>query len=140
LLDKNRPASSSTSISGPLFNGTLHFVQITFKTPNGSFAVSDADVQTLINYSELAVIPISNYASQYGPNSIDVSRDIIRYTVQLDRNEYQPQTCQNGPLQFHLFPYRKTTLVIVTIAWVSTKNSLLIYDNYFVPCEQDIYF
>lgn len=34
LLEKDRPQSPSIEISGPLFNGTLHFVQITFNTPN----------------------------------------------------------------------------------------------------------
>jgi hypothetical protein len=89
LLDKNRPALASVDISGPLFKGTLHFVQITFNTPNGSFTVSDADVQTIVNYSEVAVVPISKYASQYGSNSVDISRDIIRYTVQWDQNEFE---------------------------------------------------
>jgi hypothetical protein len=88
LLDKNRPALASIDISGPLFKGTLHFVKLTFNTPNGSFTVSDADVQTIIDYSEHAVVPISKYASQYGSNSVEVSRDVLGYTEQMDRNEF----------------------------------------------------
>ena len=59
LLEKDRPETPSVKISGPLFNGTLHFVQITFNSPNGNFSVSEPDVQTAIDYAKHGVLDIS---------------------------------------------------------------------------------
>src|SRR5438309_1534807 len=55
-----------------LFNGKIHFVKIIFP----SLTVSDADVQTAIKYATLASKPISQYCSQYGPNSVIVDQTV----------------------------------------------------------------
>jgi hypothetical protein len=89
LLTNNMPPLPSASITGALFNGTLHFVQLTFNTPNGTFFVNDQDMQTAINYAKLVVIPISKYASQYGQNSVGVSSNLIKYSVTLNSNEFK---------------------------------------------------
>ena len=81
LLEKDRPETPSVKISGPLFNGTLHFVQITFNRPNGTFSVSEPDVQTAIDYAKHAVIPISKYALQYGQNIVSVSSNMLKLTL-----------------------------------------------------------
>jgi hypothetical protein len=94
LLEKNRPPLPKATVSTPLFNGTLHFVQLTFNTPNGSFSVSEADIQTAINYSKLAVVPISAYSSQYGQNSISVSSKLIQFSVTLNGNTFNDSDLQ----------------------------------------------
>jgi hypothetical protein len=70
--------------SGPLFDGTLVFVQLIFQEadqpPSG---MSPADVQTARDYAALAIIPIQRYASQYGPNSLGVWQDVIPFTANL---------------------------------------------------------
>ena len=69
------------TVSDPLFNGTLHFVQITFNTPGGPFSMNNNDIKIALQYSNHAITPISEYASQYGTNSIAVSEDIIEYSI-----------------------------------------------------------
>jgi hypothetical protein len=81
LLEKNKIPSIKNMVSGPLFNGWIYFVRITFNTPSGAISISNSDMLTAINYTQRAVIPISLYASQYGPNSLNVSNNIIEYSV-----------------------------------------------------------
>ena len=75
-------------VTDPLFNGTLYFVRITFNTPSGAISITNADIQTALNYSQSAIIPISAYALQYGSNSVNVSNNIIQYSVNLTSNTY----------------------------------------------------
>ncbi len=88
LLEKNKLPSLKATVSDPLFNGTLYFVRITFNTPSGAFSISNADIQTAVNYSKLAVKPISQYASQYGNNNVNVSNNIIQYSVNLSSTTF----------------------------------------------------
>lgn len=73
---------------GPLFHGTIHFVHVTFETPDGAFAVPDADMRTIVRYARRAVVPISAYAAQYGPNRVHVSREILRHHVRLAHDRF----------------------------------------------------
>ena len=83
-LANNPIPSPKAKVSHPLFHGTLVFVQLIFQEPNQPpSSVSMADVQTAINYAALAVLQIQRYASQYGPNSVDVSPDVIPFTATL---------------------------------------------------------
>src|ERR1019366_3960944 len=67
-----------TKPSGPLFKGTLVFVQLIFQEPNQPPAsVSLADVQTAVSYAALAAQPIQRYAWQYGQNSVEVWPNVI---------------------------------------------------------------
>src|SRR5206468_10330585 len=67
-----------TKTSGPLFKGTLVFVQLIFQEPNRPAAsVSLADVQTAVSYAALAVQPIHRYAWQFGQNSVGVWPNVI---------------------------------------------------------------
>ena len=88
LLEKDKLPSIKSTVSDPLFQGTLFFVQITFNTPSGSFSINNADMLTALNYSKVAINPISDYASQYGPNSLSVSNNIIQYSVTLSGKTY----------------------------------------------------
>ncbi len=84
LISKHAFAKPNDTASGPLFNGTLHFVKIIFNnTQHGTISVSDRDMQTILEYSKRAVVPISQYSSQYGSNSIRVSSNIITFDVDL---------------------------------------------------------
>jgi hypothetical protein len=78
----------------PLFNGTLYFVRVVFNTNQQDplhivpISVTDADMQTAVQYATLAAIPISDYASLYGLNSLTVSQTILQFTVTLQQNTY----------------------------------------------------
>ncbi len=75
----------------PLFNGTLFFVRVHFTVQqqnNAVISVSAADFSTAVDYATRAVIPISQYASGYGPNSVGVDRTVLTFSVTLQDNTY----------------------------------------------------
>jgi negative regulator of replication initiation len=83
------PPAAKSSISGPLFNGTLVFAQVSFAQPNlPPSGVLAADIQTAISYATLAAIPINRYASQYGPNWIRVWPVAIPFTANLQSSSF----------------------------------------------------
>ena len=45
-------------------------------------------MQTAVNYATLAVVPIQRYASQYGPNSVDVSPNVTPFPANLNGNSF----------------------------------------------------
>ena len=76
---------------GPLFKGTLHFVQMQFTITNQGNAVvelSAADLGVAVAYAQRAIGPISAYASQYGPNNLAVAPNVISYPVTLPSPSY----------------------------------------------------
>jgi hypothetical protein len=88
-LANNPIPSPKAKVSAPLFHGTLVFVQLIFQKPNQlPSSVSMADVQTALNYATLAVVAIQQYASQYGPNSVSVSPNIIPFTATLTGDSF----------------------------------------------------
>jgi hypothetical protein len=92
-LANNPIPSPSAKASAPLFHGTLVFVQLIFQKPNlPSSTVSAADVQTALNYATLAIQPIQRYASQYGPNSVDISPNVIPFTANLTGPSLKPSS------------------------------------------------
>jgi hypothetical protein len=81
-LAANPLPSSKASVQTPLFQGTLFLVQVTFVRPSlPDFSMSAADIQTAIAYASLAVGPIQRYAWQYGPNSVQVSPNLLTFTT-----------------------------------------------------------
>jgi hypothetical protein len=87
FLQHNRIPMAKSTVSGPLFSGTLVFVQITFnRTGQPPFSMSTADTQMAVNYATRAAIPMHAYALQYGPNTINVSQNIINFTANLGTN------------------------------------------------------
>ena len=60
-----------------LFSGTIHFAQITFRTNRGNKVVPTADMNQIVQYTQNALVPISEYASEYGPNSVSVSPTLL---------------------------------------------------------------
>lgn len=87
LRDHRLPIATRAG-RGALFNGTIFFVQPTFHTPSGTFLVADADMNTIVQYAQHAVVPISAYATQYGPNAVAVSPTFIRHSVTLPGTSY----------------------------------------------------
>lgn len=80
--------------SEPLFNGTLVFVQISFRTNQGIVSVASKDLATAMSFARLAAAPISAYATQYGPNAIHVGAGPIAFSVSIPSGRYNDQTLQ----------------------------------------------
>ena len=94
-LAANPVPSSKASVQAPLFQGTLVFVQMTFTRPNQlPFSMLAADIQTAVTYATLAVGPIQRYAWQYGPNSVQVSPNILSFTANLQGNTFSDDDLQ----------------------------------------------
>ena len=83
LADNPVPAPAARA-RGPLFQGTLVFVRVVFHERGRPLsAISLPDVQTAVSYASLAAVPISRYAWQYGPNSVEVSPDVVPFTAEV---------------------------------------------------------
>ncbi len=88
IVSKHRPPRAGTKLTVPLFSGTLRFVQTTFSSGGSSFAVPDADLNVAVQYATLAVVPISAYASQYGPNRLAVAGATIPFNAAVSGGKY----------------------------------------------------
>lgn len=64
-----------------LFNGTVHFAQVTFHTSGGDKVMPTGDMNQIVQYAQHAVVPISEYAAQYGPNTVTISPTLFSKTV-----------------------------------------------------------
>jgi hypothetical protein len=73
---------------GPLFNGTVHFVQVTFTTGSGNQVVPPADMNMMVQYAQRAIMPIKEYAKQYGPNSTAISSTLITRTINVPSGNF----------------------------------------------------
>ena len=81
----------------PLFSGTLVFVHLVY-TVHGEanpFSVSLADTATAIDFVRRALIPISQYASQYGPNNVVVKPDPLEAPVVIKTKKYSDATLRD---------------------------------------------
>ncbi len=81
----------------PLFDGTMYFVRIQFTIKNQNntvISVSAADVATAVSYATLAVAPISQYAAQYGPNSVAIDPGVLSFSVTLPNASYNDSQLQ----------------------------------------------
>lgn len=84
----------TNTVAEPLFHGTLAFVRVTFLTSRGSVAVGPEDLATAMAYAKLACVPISSYASQYGPNAVSVGAGRLPFRVSVPTGRYNDQTLQ----------------------------------------------
>jgi hypothetical protein len=108
----------------PLFRGTIHFAQITFQTSGGNLMISTADMNTIVQYAQHAVIPISEYAAQYGSNSVSISPGLISHTVNVPTASYTDsdvQTWVNDILNQNSLP-TNSCIVIVSPQGLSAPN------------------
>jgi hypothetical protein len=77
---------------GPLFNGTLYFVQITFTGGGGgATTLNSTDLNTAKEYASFAVNPICTYANWYGTGigstaRISVSSTPLSFSVNASGN------------------------------------------------------
>lgn len=88
------PPRRRAAASEPLFSGTLVFAQIAFRTSNGSVSVSSKDLGTAMAFARLAAVPISAYATQYGPNEVSVSPAPIDFSASAPGGKYNDRTLQ----------------------------------------------
>ena len=88
FLRSHRLPRPTKDASGPLFQGTVHFAQVTFETPSRTYAVTDDDMATIVDYARRAIAPIRQYARQYGPTSAKVAARVIEHTVRLRGTSY----------------------------------------------------
>lgn len=91
-LAKKRPSSAQAEVAAPLFSGTLRFVQATFTSSGADFAVPVADLEVVLKYATLAVVPISDYCSQYGPNGLAVAQTTIPFNTSVTDGKYNDST------------------------------------------------
>lgn len=78
----------------PLFHGTIHFAQITFQTSGGNLMISTADMNTIVQYARLAIVPIAEYAAQYGSSGVSISLSLISHTVNVPTASYTDSDVQ----------------------------------------------
>jgi hypothetical protein len=71
-----------------LFSGTIHFGQVTFRTSGGDLVIPASDMNQIVQYAQHAVVSISEYAAQYGPNSISVATALLPKTVTLSGTSF----------------------------------------------------
>jgi hypothetical protein len=88
FVRENRlPLPSRTPRDG-LFSGTIYFVKVTFHTPGGDVVMADADMAMIVQYAQHAIIPISESAALYGPNTVSISPSPLNYAVNLAGTSY----------------------------------------------------
>lgn len=69
----------------PLFQNTFFFAQLTLHVTDDQgghvldTVISDQDMAVAIEYAALAAVPIHDYASLYGKNSVKVSPNVLKY-------------------------------------------------------------
>jgi hypothetical protein len=88
VLSKRRPPTPRAQIFAPLFSGSLRFVRFTLSSGGTDFSVADADLAVSMQYAGLAVVPISEYASQYGPNKLVVAPSTVPLRVTVTSGKY----------------------------------------------------
>jgi hypothetical protein len=123
------PALLAASAS-PLFSGTLFFVRVLFTVQNQNNAVisvAAADMNTALQFASHAVVPIVEYASQYGPNSVSVSTKIISFPVTLPGSTYndaQLQSFVNTIATQQNLPANACVVVLNPLGMVNTTAPL----------------
>jgi intein/homing endonuclease len=87
-ISKNRPPVGAAMTVAPLFSGTLRFARTTFSSGGTSFAVPDPDLSVAMQYAGLVIGPISQYASQYGPNKLQLASATIPFNAPVTNRKY----------------------------------------------------
>jgi hypothetical protein len=94
FLRQNRPPLPGTAATDALFSGTIYFAQVTFKTNGGDLVIPTADMNTILQYAQHAVVPISQYAAQYGSNTVSISPTLLSYTANVPSASYSDSDLQ----------------------------------------------
>ena len=88
-IPRPKPAAAA-----PLFNGYLVFAAVTFRTSAGAVAVPAADLAVALDSSRVAVMPIVDYAPQYGPNRVTVGAQAVPFAASTPSGRYNDQILQ----------------------------------------------
>lgn len=91
-VSRRRPPAVGKLAVAPLFSGTLRFVQATFSSSGTDHTLPAADLGTAMGYAKLSSPQISAYASQYGPNGIEVAIDTIPLQASVVAGKYNDQS------------------------------------------------
>jgi len=94
FLRAKRLPVPALDVSGALFSGTVHFAQVTFQTSGGDIMIGIDDMHQLVEYARHAIVPISSYAAQYGPNTVDISPTLLTYNASVPTGR-----CSDGDLK-----------------------------------------
>ncbi len=94
FLRKNTLPVPAKNARDALFSGTVHFAQVTFRTSKGNLTIPTADMNMIVQYAQHAVIPISEYAAQYGANTVSISPDLITYSANVPNTSYSDSDLQ----------------------------------------------
>ena len=88
VLRTSRPPVPGRVSRDALFSGTIHFAQVTFQTSGGNRVVPTADMNQIVQYAQHAIVPVSEYAAQYGPNTVSISPNLLTKTVSLSGTSF----------------------------------------------------
>lgn len=91
-LKKNRPPRPGTKLASSLFSGTIRFVQTTFSSDGTDYLMPDPDFKVILEYAGIAAATISEYCSQYGPNTLSVAPETIPLTAPAANHRYNDST------------------------------------------------
>jgi hypothetical protein len=94
---------------------------------NAVISVSRSDVSTAVQYASQAVVPISQYASQYGPNKIAVNFNVTIFPVTLPSNTYndaQLQSFVNAIASNQKRPSSTCVVILNPLGMINTSGSL----------------
>ena len=122
-LQKHPAPKPRAAASEPLFNGALVFAQVTFRTSKGFVSLKPSDLATAMDFTRLAVIPISAYAAQYGPNRLEVAPQAVPFNADAGNGSYNDQTLQgwvNAIVAQHSLPADTCVVVLNPAGVVNT--------------------
>jgi hypothetical protein len=89
------PQTAPSLSDTPRFHGTLQFVRLTFIVWDSSthlqvakYVVSDADLATIIQYTELAVPAMCHSTARYGESQVSVEAAVLDWQVNVTLQNY----------------------------------------------------
>jgi hypothetical protein len=94
FLKENKLPLPGQSARDALFSGTVYFAQVRFQTSGGDLLIPTADMNTIVENAQHAIIPITQYAAQYGSNAVTVSPNLITYTANVQSGSYTDSDLQ----------------------------------------------
>jgi hypothetical protein len=109
------PAAGTRAVA-PLFQGSLTFVHLVVQSGAKSTALPPTDLATARSFAGSAVGPISQYAAQYGPNSLSVAEPTIELPVSVAKGVYNDSTLQewlDGLVASSRLPLDTSALVVL---------------------------
>ncbi len=115
FLRNNRLPVPARAARDDLFSGTVHFAQVTFHTSAGDRVIPTADMNQIVQYAQHAIVPISEYAAQYGSNAVSISPTLLTFTASVPSGSYTDADLQgwvNGMVSTHGLPSDSCIFVV----------------------------